>query len=197
MGVWDFVVGILLGIVLACISFVLQISQISAIRSTLYGGVANSTVRRPFLQQRFLQDAGSQIHVMKLAGHLFFGTIVGVEKRIRELLGVSFREQPIRFLLLDLFNVDGVDYSAAEAFLRVNRILRAKNVQLVVCGLDLDGEIGKSLRKVGLFDEENCVQYFLSLNSALESGENELLKAFYQQQRDGHEAVSSSAFLGK
>ena len=54
MGVWDFVVGILIGILLACVSYVLQTSQISAIRGKLYGGVANSTVRRHPIQRRFV-----------------------------------------------------------------------------------------------------------------------------------------------
>ena len=134
---------------------------------------------------------------MKLAGYLFFGTIVGVEKQIRELLEESFKHQPIRYLVLDLFNVDGVDFSAAEAFTRVNRILSTKNVQLVMCGLELDGEVGKSLQNVGLFDEEDGVQYFLSLNSALEYCENELLKAFYHQQESALETESSPSFLGK
>lgn len=102
MGEYDFVVGILVGIVLACVSFVLQTSQISPIRGKLYGGVANSTVRRHPIQQHFLLEAGKQVHIMKLAGYLFFGTIVSVEKQIRELLREDvFQQQPIRFLVLD------------------------------------------------------------------------------------------------
>lgn len=197
MGAWDFVIGILVGILLACVSFVLQTSQVSAIRGKLYGGVANSTVRRHPIQHRFLQDAGQQIHVMKLAGYLFFGTIVGVEKQIRALLHESFQDQPIRFLVLDLYNVDGVDFSAAEAFTRINRILNAKYVQLVICGLKLDGEVGRSLRNVGLFDESDGVQFFISLNSALEYCENELLKAFYHQRDAEVETESSPAFMSK
>ena len=197
MGVWDFVIGILIGVLLACVSYVLQSSQISAIRGKLYGGVANSTLRRHPIQWRLLQDAASQIHLKKLAGYLFFGTIVGVEKQFRQLLDVSFRQQPIRFLILDLYNVDGVDFSAAEAFTRVNRILKAKNVKLTVCGISLDGETGRSLRNVGLFDEEDDVQYFPSLNSALEFCENELLKAFYRQNEVDRETKSNPAFLGK
>ena len=73
MGAWDFVIGILVGILLACVSFVLQASKISAIRGNLPGGIANSTVRRHPIQHRFLQSAGQQTHVMKLAGYLFFG----------------------------------------------------------------------------------------------------------------------------
>ena len=196
MGAWDFVIGILVGILLACVSFVLQTSQISAVRGKLYGSVANSTVRRHPIQHRFLEDAGKQIHVMKLAGFLFFGTIVGVEKQIRALLFESFQKQPIRFLVLDLYHVDGVDYSACETFKRINRILDVQAVQLVICGVSMDSEIGKSLRSVGLFDQDDGIQYFPSLNEALEFCENQLLKAFYQQRDSEAETESSPAFLG-
>lgn len=184
MGAWDFVIGILVGILLACVSFVLQTSQVSAIRGSLPGGVANSTVRRHPIQHRFLQKAGRQIYVMKLAGYLFFGTIVGVEKEIRKLLSHSFQTQRVRFLVLDLYNVNGVDYSAAEAFTRVNRILNTKDVKIIVCGMAMDSEIGRSLCNVGLFDVEDPVRYFETLNSALEYCENYLLKAFYDKQQD-------------
>lgn len=191
MGAWDFVIGILVGILLACVSFVLQTSQISAIRGALPGGIANSTVRRHPVQHRFLQEAGQQIYVMKLAGYLFFGTIVGVEKQIRTLLKDRFPTKPMRFLVLDLYNVDGVDFSAAEAFTRINRILKAKDVELVICGTAMNSDVGKSLCNVDLFDEEDGVLYCETLNSALEYCENELLKAFYQQQNNRIEHESA------
>ena len=198
MGAYDFVVGILVGIILACVSFVLQTSQISAIRGKLHGGVANSTVRRHPTQQRFLLEAGKQVHVLKLAGYLFFGTIVGVEKQIREMLREeSFRQQPIRFLVLDLYNVDGVDFSAGEAFKRTNRLLVSQGVQLVMCGLEVDSDVGKSLCNVGLFDDDEGVYYTKSLNSALEYSENVLLKALYRQRDLEAETESTPAFMGK
>lgn len=196
MAAWDFVIGILVGILLACVSSVLQTSQVSAIRGSLPGGVANSTVRRHPIQHRFLQQAGRQIHVMKLAGYLFFGTIVGVEKEIRNLLLESFQTQRVRFLVLDLYNVDGVDFSAAEAFTRINRVLNAKDVKMIVCSFSMEGEMGRSLCNVGLFDSEDAVQYFESLNSALEYCENYLLKAFYEHQRNAlMQSDRSSNFL--
>ena len=181
MGAWDFVIGILVGILLACVSFVLQTSQISAIRGSLPGGVANSTVRRHPIHHRFLQEAGQQIHVMKLAGYLFFGTIVGVEKQIRALLLDKSQNLPIRFLVLDLYNVDGVDYSATEAFTRISRLLSGDHAHLIVCGITMNGDIGRSLRNAGLFDAVNGVTYFETLNAALEDCENELLKTLYQE----------------
>lgn len=196
MGAVDFVVGILVGILLACVSFVLQTSQVSAIRGSLPGSVASSTVRRHPIQTRFLQEAGRQIYVMKLAGYLFFGTIVGVETKIRELLADSLQIQSIRFLVLDLHNVDGIDFSAAEAFMRINRILKSKDVKIIICGISMSENVGRSLCNVGLFDaedDEEEVQYFASLNSALEYCENFLLKSFYDQQRNALTEIPASS----
>ncbi|KAI9796439.1 MAG: hypothetical protein M1825_000626, partial [Sarcosagium campestre] len=192
MGAWDFVYGILVGIVLACLNFVVQTSRKSAIRATYSGQIAGSTVRRHPSQHRFLREVGPQIYVAKLAGYLFFGTIVSVEARVRALLDEdAFSLRPIRYLILDLSHVSGIDFSAAEAFTRINRILGAKNVAMVMCGVAQKSEIGESLRSVGLWDGDSDVHIFNELNSALEYCENELLTAFYSQrdalaQRDRH-----------
>ena len=195
MEAWDFVVGILVGILLACVSFVVQMSQISAIRGILPGNIARSTVRRHPVQRQYLQDAGRQIYTMKLAGHLFFGTIVGVENRIRALLlKETHPKELIRFLVLDFSNVDGVDYSAAEAFIRINRILSKTGVNMVLCGNAPNSEVGRSLRAAGLFETENTVELLDDLNSALEYCENELLKTLYQHldQSTGAETIPKS-----
>jgi SulP family sulfate permease len=60
----------------------------------------------------------------------------------------AFSRQPIRYLILDFANVDGLDFSAAEAFVRMNRILRAKGVEMVLSSISLAGEIGSSLAMV-------------------------------------------------
>ena len=198
MSAWDFVVGILVGIVLACINFVLQSSQISAIRATLHGGIANSTVRRHPVQQRFLQTVGPQIRVIKLAGYLFFGTVVGVEKQIRALLlDEALSSQPIQFLVVDLAKVDGIDYSAAEAFLRLNRILKTKNIKLFMCGFASRNDIGQSLENVGILNTDGGVDTFENLNSSLEYCENNLLKTFYRRRDALEEDPSNQQYLGK
>jgi len=137
-------------------------------------------VRRNPVQDRYLRQVGQQIHVTKLAGYLFFGTIVSVEERVRALIdGDAFEDRPIRFLILDLNHVTGIDYSAAEAFNRINRLFSQKGVKLVMSGVDPDGPLGATLQAVGLGSDGNEVNLFPDLNSALESCENELLKIFY------------------
>jgi sulfate permease, SulP family len=183
MGVWDFVVGIFIGIILAALNFVVQTSRRTAIRATYSGEIANSTVRRPPLQHRFLKEAGRQIFLIKLSGFLFFGTIVGVENRIRALLEEeAFDKQPLRFLILDMTNINGIDYSAAEAFTRINRLLQKRGVVLCVSGIERRGDIWHALEGVALFSDELDVRRFPDLNDALQSCENELLRSLSRHQ---------------
>ncbi|KAJ5305010.1 uncharacterized protein N7443_004670 [Penicillium atrosanguineum] len=195
MGAWDFVMGILVGIILACVNFVVQTSRKSAIRATFSGEIAGSTVRRPPIQQQFLHEAGQQTLIMKLGGYLFFGTIVSVENTMRGLIeDEAFDRQPIRFLILDFSRVYGLDFSAAEAFTRINRILRKRNVQTTISGLNVEGDVGKSLQNVGLFEPDSGVPIFEDLNSALEFCENNYLEVFYSRQEAlGRKSIDSTA----
>lgn len=204
MGIYDFVVGIFVGIGLAFVSLVVQTSRVPAVRASYSGEVAGSTVRRNPVQQDYLRQVGKQIHVTKLAGYLFFGTIVSVEARIRNLVDEeAFNQRPIRYLIFDLCHVTGIDYSAAEAFNRLNRIFSRKGVTIVMCGVDSESAIGLSLRAVGLGEDGNEVKLLPDLNSALESCENELLKAFYQSkeirnaQKDLHDSHNESRDVPK
>jgi MFS superfamily sulfate permease-like transporter len=117
---FDFVLGLLLGVVLASLFFVIQNSRRRPIRAVFSGATAKSTVRRPHAQRQFIQQVGSQTCVMKLQGFrkwaeedrwpgrepdlllfvlVFFGTITRVEDEIRRLLDIAaWQHNPIRFL---------------------------------------------------------------------------------------------------
>ncbi|ORX36862.1 sulfate transporter family-domain-containing protein [Kockovaella imperatae] len=185
MTVWDFVIGLLFGIILACVFFVVQNSRRRAIRAVFSGSTAKSTVRRPRPQRAFLQQVGTQTYVMKLQGFLFFGTISAVEEEIRKLLDLAkWQHNPIRFLIIDFALVAALDFSSAEAFARVQRLLSAKNVRLILCGAAPNGLVGSALQGVGLWaDREGTeVEVFEDLNDALEWTENAYLTAYYENQ---------------
>lgn len=185
MGMYDFVVGIGVGVILAFVSLIFQASRVSAIRATFSGEVIGSTVRRNPSQQHYLKKVGNQIYLVKLSGFLFFGTIVSVEEKIRQIIDDDeFQRRPIKFLILDLRHVTGLDYSAGEAFSTVSRLLAAKDIVLVLSGVDLEAPLGRDLRTVGLgtSSKDTEVIFCPNLNSALESCENELLRIFYTSQ---------------
>ncbi|CAA9958745.1 SUL1 Sulfate permease [Pyrenophora teres f. maculata] len=186
MGVHDFVVGIFVGIILACVSYVVQSSRHSAIRATYSGIIAESTVRRPRADSRYLNKVRGQIRAIKLGGFLFFGTIVSVEEYMRSLIDDdNFEKNPISFIIVDFTHVTDVDFSSSEGFQRINRILNTKNVKMIISGISFADPVGRALQNVGLLDDDSdgeCPppQIFEDLNTALESCENELLEIFHR-----------------
>ena len=182
MGMYDFVVGIAIGIGLACLVYVVQTSRKTVIRAQFSGAIAESTVRRHPRQRTYLHRVGPQIRVVKLGGYLFFGSIVKVEKTVRSLIDAeAFVASPIRYLVLDFSHVTGIDFSAAEAFGRMNRVLHRRDVEMVLAGVILGDEVGKSLQMDGLFVEGHedppipAPKVYEDLNGALEACENEML----------------------
>ncbi|KAJ2831686.1 hypothetical protein FBU31_002228, partial [Coemansia sp. 'formosensis'] len=185
MAVLGFNEGIFLGILMACFFFILLYSRRSAVRKTYTGSAVRSTVRRLYCQRRFLDNVCKQIQVMRLQGFMFFGTINGVEASIRQLLDQrQWQANPIRFLVIDFALVNGMDFSAAEAFIRVRRLLEAREIYMVICGAGYASEVGRALRKAGVWSdhESEYVQTFPSLNEALEWCENVLLQFYYLHQ---------------
>ncbi|PLW36718.1 hypothetical protein PCASD_08678 [Puccinia coronata f. sp. avenae] len=171
----DFVVGLVVGVLLACMSFVITSSQHKPIRSIMDGCTARSTVRRHPTQHAFLKRVGMQTRVIKLQGHLFFGTISACEQLTKDILR-SADQQSIRFLVVDFSSTVSIDFSAVEAFLRIHRLLLSKSITFVICGTG--DQVSKALRSVGLWSGET-IEVFEHLNQALEHCENVYLKNLY------------------
>lgn len=181
MGVWDFVYGILAGILLACLLYVVEAARRPVIRGVYTGVVARSTVLRHPKQQDFLKDVGDQICVVKLEGAVFFGSIGGVESEIRKRFeGESYKLNPIKFLILDMRGVASIDFSAAEGFRRILNLTMDKGTQLVISSVEQNDSIVVALRDAGLWEKETDlpIQLFNTLNYALEWCENSFLATY-------------------
>ncbi|ELU36902.1 sulfate anion transporter [Rhizoctonia solani AG-1 IA] len=182
MSVYDFVIGVLFGIVLACkpsptqpvfpfqvspapqgFFFVVQNSRRQCIRALYYGDTSMSTVRRPSAHRQFIREAACQ-------GMIFFGSVTYVESTIRQLIDIAnWNKRPIRFLVVDLALVGGLDMSSAEAFVRIQRLLSVKRVTLILCGVQANSPVGKALQQVDLWaDRGTGVEVFGTLNEAME-----------------------------
>ncbi|KAJ7021466.1 sulfate transporter family-domain-containing protein [Mycena alexandri] len=183
MTVWDFVIGVLFGIVVSCFFFVVQNSQRASIRALHTGETAMSTVRRPSSQRAYLREVSKQTTILRLQGFLFFGTITHVEETIRGIIDEpSWQRNPVRFLVLDLSLVGGVDMSSAEAFVRLQRLLSAKYVTLVFCGFSAESSVGKALGSVDVLGADG-VELFSTFNDAMEWTENAYLRAWFRSQK--------------
>ena len=91
-----------------------------------------------------------------------------MEESIRDLFATpQWLKSPLRFLIIDFTLVAGVDMSAAEAFVRLQRLLSTRGVTMIICGISSDSVIGQSLYNVGL-TEEQLVEVFPTFNDAIE-----------------------------
>lgn len=193
MGAWDFVYGVLVGILLACLSFVVDAARTPVVRGVYTGVVARSTVLRHPKQQEFLKDVGNQICVIKLQGTVFFGSIGGVEQTIRDRFGnEKFNKNPIKFLILDMNGVSSIDFSAAEGFRRILNLTNDFDTQLIISSVSDDDDVVVALRDAGLWDTDNKlgIQLFSSLNNALEWCENAFLKTYKNIRGTEHRTLS-------
>ncbi|KAF7290582.1 Sulfate transporter family protein [Mycena indigotica] len=183
MTVWDFVIGVLFGILVSCFFFVVENSQRASIRALHSGETAMSTVRRPSSQRDYIRDVSKQTTILRLQGFLFFGTITQVEATIRGIMSEpSWLRNPVRFLVLDFSLVGGVDLSAAEAFVRIHRLLAARYVTLVFCGFGPDGAVGRALASVDVLGSDG-VELFETFGDAMEWTENAYLRAWFRSQK--------------
>jgi len=183
MTIWDFVAGVLFGIIVSCFFFVVQNSQRRSIRVLHTGETAMSAVRRPSFQRAYLREVSKHTTILRLQGFLFFGTISHVEDTIRSIIeGSSWHTSLVQFLVLDLSFVAGVDMSSAEAFVRIHRFLSAKSVTLVFCGFSAESQVGRALDSVQVLDAEG-VELFLTFNDAMEWTENAYLRAWFMSQK--------------
>ncbi|CCD25875.2 Vsb1p NDAI_0G00990 [Naumovozyma dairenensis CBS 421] len=177
MGIFDFVLGVIVGILIACFSFLIDSTKLQTINGEFDGTVAKSTVYRDLIQTKFLNGIGEQIYVLKLQNLLFFGTIISIEEKIDKLLEISDMDSSkhrIKYLILDFKNInaDNIDYSAAEGFNRIKRFTQTKRIRLIISSIRERDHIYNAFNNVGLLEG---VELFNDLNSALEWCENEFL----------------------
>ncbi|GMM50918.1 Vsb1 protein [Starmerella bacillaris] len=181
MAFYDFVAGIGVGAALSCIFFVFNSARANPVTSHFTCAVAHSTVLRPPTLTRFLRTVGSQIHIMRLGGALFFGTNGKLESQVKAL---AHNETGMRYLVIDLQHVTDIDYCTADTFVRLKRVLDKSNVRLVLSGAESAGHKIRGLKAVDLVPEtvhedSNEVRVFNTLNTALEYIENQFIKEFY------------------
>lgn len=195
MSLYDFVIGVLFGIILACFFFVVQNSKRKCIRALYYGDTAMSTVRRPSAHRQYIREVACQTAILRLQGMIFFGSVTYVESTIRQLIDIAnWNKRPIRFLIVDLALVGGLDMSSAEAFVRVQRLLAVKRVTLIICGVAADSAVGRALQQVDVWaDRGTGVEVFATLNEAMEWTENAYLTAWFAASSAKKEEPQSDA----
>ena len=131
---WGFLPGLMVGIGLGIIIFVVTYSRVGAVKHELTGATFRSNVERADRQREILRQEGDCLEILELHGFLFFGTANSLLEWIRHRLADATRPR-LRFVVLDWHLVIGVDASVSLAFGRLRQLAGRNGVSVILTGL--------------------------------------------------------------
>lgn len=170
---FDFVAGVGVGLVAACITFAVNTSRIRLVKLGMDRSNFASRVDRPNYHAEALRSQGAGIQIMWLHGFIFFGSAHNLLMHIKEAL--RREKTACRSLILDFRQVLGIDYSAVMTLHKLRHFAEREGFDLVFA--DLPQNVARSLEKgrlVGGADDRLC-HVFPNLDAALEWCEDRLL----------------------
>jgi sulfate permease, SulP family len=165
-----FLPGIVVGLVLAGVLFAVNYGRIELVREVAFGETYHSNVDRPLSERAALEAMGDRVQILRVHGFLFFGTSNGLLERIR----IRMEATPLRFLVIDLRRVTGVDSSAVVSFVKVVHLAEANGFELVFTGVS--DQVRKQLERGGVVESEGIVRFEPDLDRGLQRCEEGLLE---------------------
>jgi len=127
--------GVGLGVLVACLIFVINYSRIGVIRRHLTRQDFSSNVERSREQSLFLQQEGERIHVLWFSGFIFFGSSNVIFECIKQIIETQ-QDKPLEYVVLDFSRVQGLDSSAVRDLIKLRDFCAWNDVVLVFSGLD-------------------------------------------------------------
>ena len=143
---WNFVAGVVLGVITSCIAFAINTSRLRLLKLGLSRAVYSGSVDRPVYEQEQLVRYGHGIQIMWLHGFVFFGSAHRLLLQIREIVDVPGAD--CRSLILDFRQVMGIDSSAVMSLIKLGQIAKRKGFDVVLAAVP--PQVARGLRAGGL-----------------------------------------------
>ena len=169
---FGYFMGVVVGVIGACLMFALNYSRIGVIRRHLTRQDFSSNVERSPEQSRLLREEGKRVHVFWLSGFIFFGSSNGLFERIKRAIEVQ-RDKAVGYVVLDFSAVPGLDTSAVLSLVKLRNYCEEHDVTLGFSGLSESMRV--SFERAGFFGSTRPHQVFGSRNEAIEWCEDMLL----------------------
>ena len=164
-----FLPGVVVGLVLAVVLFAVSYGRVELVREVPFGDTYRSNVDRPAAQRAALRSMGDRVQVLRVNGFVFFGSANGLLERIRK----RVEEGGMRFLVIDLRRVTGVDSSAVVSFVKVIHLGESHAFELVFTGAS--EQVRRQLARGGVEEAEGLVRFEPDLDHGLQRCEDALL----------------------
>ncbi|MFN2343476.1 MAG: SulP family inorganic anion transporter, partial [Desulfonatronovibrio sp.] len=122
--------GVIIGILLSVILFVVRFSQVPVLRQLKTGSTTNSKKSRPLPHKKIIVEQGQRIKIFELTGYLFFGSVNTLIQRIQDEADLvpSASEN---YVFVDFSQTTGVDVSVVSAFVRLLNKISSTNTKIV------------------------------------------------------------------
>jgi sulfate permease, SulP family len=178
--VWKgYLPGVVVGLVLAFGLFAVKYSRIELVRDVEFGSTYRSNVDRPSGERLTLRAMADRVQILRVSGFVFFGTARSLIDRVRKRAEAG----SLRFLLVDLRRVTGMDSSAVMSFLKVAQLAETREFELVFCGVP--DVVRKQLRRGGVVPSDGVVWFEPDLDHGLQRCEEGLLQGEGQAALEG------------
>jgi sulfate permease, SulP family len=184
-----FLPGVLVGLVLAVVLFAVNYGRTELVREVDFGETYHSNVDRPPAERALLRAMGERVQILRVNGFVFFGSANGLLERIRKRAEAT----GLRFLVIDLRRVNGVDSSAVVAFVKAMHLAEASGFDLVFTGAS-DAVRGQ-LARGGLVASE-IVRFEPDLDRGLQRCEEELLREDVVRVPESVSIIGGDALVG-
>jgi SulP family sulfate permease len=149
--------------------FAVNYGRTELVREVAFGETYHSNVDRPPAERAMLRKLGDRVQILRVHGFVFFGSANGLLERIRRRVQAA----PLRFLVIDLRRVTGVDSSAVVAFVKVMHLAEAAGFELVLTGVS--ESVRRQLERGGMVASE-VVRFEPDLDRGLQRCEEGLLR---------------------
>jgi SulP family sulfate permease len=164
-----FLPGVVLGLVLAVVLFAINYGRIELVRAVEFGETYRSNVDRPAADRARLRALADRVQILRVNGFVFFGSASKLLDRAR----ARAEAGGLRYLVIDLRRVTGLDASAVVAFGKVVELARADGFELVVTGAS--EWVRRHLERGGVVPAEAPVAFEPDLDRGLQRCEDALL----------------------
>jgi len=161
--------GVAAGLVLAVVLFAVNYSRLEQVREEALGDTYRSNVDRPPGERDALRSLGERVQILRVEGFVFFGTSSGLLERVRKRVEAG----ELRYLVIDLRRVTGMDSSAAMSFRKIAQLAEANAFELVLS--DVPQAVRGRLERGGVVTIDGVVRFEPDLDRGLERCEDGLL----------------------
>jgi SulP family sulfate permease len=195
IGTVGFLEGIVVGLMMSIVLFVMNYSKVEVVKHELSGITFHSNVERSATMKKIIHEKGHQISILPLQGFIFFGTAHKLLEKV-QLKIEGDGQQTLKYLIFDFRQVTGIDSSTLNSFNKLN--IMAEKHGFIVLFCSLNEHTLNQFEIEGLFpDKHNIFLPFKDLDHGLEWCESQILNEYFSNNDLAIDGVEKDFFKSR